>query len=181
MLTVARLPARKGHRLLLDLLPRLVERHPDLRWAVIGDGELRPELERLAAAAGLDAHVRFHGEVDEQRLLDAYQQCDLFVLPNVEIDGDFEGFGMVLLEAQACGRPVIAGASGGTREAIAPGETGLLVDCTDPAALAAALERLLGAPGERRAMGERGRRWASGFDWSGTAAAAVELWDSRGL
>lgn len=181
VLTVARLQARKGHLRLLDALPALAARHPNLLWAVIGEGEMRRELERRVAAAGLAAHVRCHGEVDERRLLDAYQQCDLFVLPNVEIDGDVEGFGMVLLEAQACGRPVIAGASGGTREAMVPGESGLLVDCADPTALGAALERLLGAPEQRRVMGERGRQWASGFDWGVTAAAAVELWERRGV
>jgi phosphatidylinositol alpha-1,6-mannosyltransferase len=126
---------------------------------------------------GLVDSVRIHGELDEPTLLEAYQQCDLFALPNVELDGDFEGFGMVLLEAQACGRPVIAGASGGTREAMVDGETGLLVDCAERGALAAALARLLDSSVERGVMGGRGRRWASRFDWEVIAPAAVALWD----
>jgi phosphatidylinositol alpha-1,6-mannosyltransferase len=162
-------------------LPALVARHPDLLWAVIGEGRLRRELEDRSVAADLEANVLIHGEVDEETLLAAYQQCDVFVLPNVEVDGDFEGFGMVLLEAQACGRAVVAGRSGGTAEAMVEDETGLLVDCASGAALGGALQRLLEAPELRRAMGERGRRWASSFDWDAIAVGAVEIWDRFGV
>jgi phosphatidylinositol alpha-1,6-mannosyltransferase len=181
LLTVARLQARKGHLRLLEALPALVARHPDLLWAVIGEGRLRRELEDRSVAADLEANVLIHGEVDEETLLAAYQQCDVFVLPNVEVDGDFEGFGMVLLEAQACGRAVVAGRSGGTAEAMVEDETGLLVDCASGAALGGALQRLLEAPELRRAMGERGRRWASSFDWDAIAVGAVEIWDRFGV
>ena len=65
----------------------------------------------------------------DDRLVQCYQQCDLFVLPNRQVGRDIEGFGMVLLEAQSCGKPVIAGASGGTAETMQPGETGYVVPC----------------------------------------------------
>jgi phosphatidylinositol alpha-1,6-mannosyltransferase len=181
ILTVARLQERKGHLQLLDALAPLVRYRPDLLWAVVGDGEMRAAIERRIAETGLGGHVLLHGELDERRLLLAYQQCDLFVLPNVEVGGDFEGFGMVLLEAQACGRAAIAGASGGTGEAIFDGETGFLVDCTDRAALSGALGRLLDAPDERRVMGERGRRRASTFDWTLVADRALEIWNAHDL
>ena len=181
VLTVARFQERKGHLQLLDALAALVSRRPDLLWAVVGEGEMRAAIERRIAESGLGGHVLLHGELDERRLLLAYQQCDLFVLPNVEIQGDFEGFGMVLLEAQACGRPAIAGASGGTGEAIADGESGLLVDCTDRMALSGAVGRLLDAPDERRAMGDRGRRRALAFDWATVADRAIEVWDAHDL
>jgi len=181
VLTVARLQARKGHLRMLEALVSLRSKWPDLLWAVVGDGEQRGEIERRVEASGAGANVVLHGELDERRLLLAYQQCDLFVLPNIESGGDFEGFGMVLLEAQACARPVIAGASGGTREALDDGETGDLVDCSDPARLAAAIERMLTAPEQRRTIGERARRWALAFDWSRLAARAVEVWDARGV
>jgi phosphatidylinositol alpha-1,6-mannosyltransferase len=89
-------------------------------------------LERLVVENGVSDTVQFLGELPDERLIECYQQCDLFVLPNREVDGDFEGFGMVLLEAQACGKPVIAGDSGGTAETMVPGVTGLIADCTSP-------------------------------------------------
>ena len=87
---------------------------PDILYAIIGAGEELEELERLVEREGLARHVAFLGECNDRDLIAAYQQCDLFVLPNRQVGRDIEGFGMVLLEAQACGKPVIAGASGGT-------------------------------------------------------------------
>jgi phosphatidyl-myo-inositol dimannoside synthase len=181
VLTVARLQERKGHDRMLEALPAIVARQPDLVWAVVGDGAFRSALEARAAALGVADNVRFHGAVDDPLLTLAYQQCDLFVLPNREVEGDFEGFGMVLLEAQACGRAVVAGASGGTAEAMRDGETGRLVDAADPAAIAAVVGELLAQPERRRAMGERGREWATRFDWDRHTVAAVALWDRHGL
>src|SRR5205814_1805956 len=100
-----------------------------------------------------------------------YQQCDLFVLPNREVNGDFEGFGMVLVEAQACGKPVIAGDSGGTRETMRPGETGLLVNCEGPELLANEVSELLLDRARREQMGSAARCWAEEqFDWQRLAA-----------
>jgi phosphatidylinositol alpha-1,6-mannosyltransferase len=181
VLTVARLQERKGHDRMLAALPALLARQPRLLWAVIGDGSRHVGLRSEVAAKGLDAHVRFHGEIDDRALVRAYQQCDLFVLPNREAAGDFEGFGMVLLEAQACGRAVVAGASGGTGEAMRDGETGLRVDADDPAQIAAAIRSLLDDPERLRAMGQAARRFAERFDWEACRRRAVEIWDRRGV
>ena len=68
--------------------------------------------------------------MDDEALIKCYQQCDIFILPNRTIDNDIEGFGMVLVEAQVCGKPVIAGDSGGTRETMNIGKTGHIIDCS---------------------------------------------------
>ena len=125
---------------------------------------------RLVEELNVSDNVSFAGEISDAELIRAYQQCDLFVLPNREVDGDFEGFGMVLLEAQACGRPVLAGDSGGTAETMKRGETGLIVDCTSPEPLAEAVIDLLSNPTRLEQMGEAARTWVlERFDWSALA------------
>jgi phosphatidylinositol alpha-1,6-mannosyltransferase len=175
VLTVGRLQKRKGHDRMIEAVGSLRQRFPDLLYAVAGDGSERRALAELAARLGVSDHVRFHGEVDDGTLLGAYQQCDLFALPHRRVDGDFEGFGMVLLEAQACGRAVIAGDSGGSAEAVRIDETGLIVDCSRADVLGEAVAQLLGDETRRQEMGRAGRRWVEGnFDFGARAAAAAE-------
>ena len=116
---------------------------PDVLYAIVGDGEERPTLQELVAREGLGEHVQLLGELDDETLIACYQQCDLFVLPNRQVGRDIEGFGMVLLEAQACGKPVVAGASGGTVETMRIPETGLVVPCELHHDLAALLAEFL--------------------------------------
>ena len=91
---------------------------------------------------GLGDKVQFLDEIDDSELIQCYQQCDVFILPNRSDGNDIEGFGMVLVEAQAAGKAVIAGDSGGTAETMKLGETGLVVDCTQPARIAEAIINL---------------------------------------
>ncbi len=116
LLTVGRLQKRKGQDQLIRALPPIRRTVPDVLYAIIGDGDQRRTLEGLVQQLNLQDCVQFRGETPDEELIQSYQQCDLFVLPNREIDGDIEGFSMVLVEAQACGKPVVAGASGGTAE-----------------------------------------------------------------
>lgn len=176
LLTVGRLQKRKGHDCMIDAVGMLRQPFPNVLYAIAGDGEERAALEEHVRRAGLTEHVRFHGALDEAALLHAYQQCDLFVLPNRSVAGDFEGFGMVLLEAQACGRPVIAGASGGTAEAVRAGDTGLIIDCAQPETLATAVTGLLQDPPLRQRMGAEGRRWVERcFDFDTRASMTARL------
>jgi phosphatidyl-myo-inositol dimannoside synthase len=176
LLTVGRLQQRKGHDMLIRALPSIRERHPDVLYAILGDGEERAGLEALAEQDGVKSCVRFHGEVGDDTLLRAYQQCDLFVLPNRQVGRDIEGFGMVLLEAQACGRPVVAGASGGTAETMKVPETGRVVACETPGPLADTISDLLDDPVRLTEMGRRGREWVvERFDWDALAVEAQQL------
>ncbi len=176
LLTVGRLQRRKGHDTLIAALPEIQQRVPDVLYAIVGDGEERNALERLARQLGVEDAVIFMGELGDDELADGYRQCDLFVLPNREIGGDIEGFGLVLLEAQACGRPVVAGDSGGTRETLDPGRTGLLVACDGPQELAQRLGELLTDRDRLEAMGAAGRTWVeTHFGWDACARRATEV------
>ncbi len=162
LLTVGRLQTRKGHDTLIRALPTIRAKHPAVLYAIVGTGEEEARLKALATETGVADAVRFVGGVSDDEMTKCYQQCDLFALPNRTVGvGDIEGFGMVLLEAQACGKPVIAGDSGGTAETMSA-DTGRVVDCTGPDTLAAVVAELLSNPNELKAMGERGRAWAAG-------------------
>ena len=176
VLTVGRLQKRKGHDMMIRALAEIRRTVPDVLYAIVGDGEERSYLENLAGEIGVTEHVRFHGELSDDELIRAYQQCDLFVLANRDVDGDIEGFGMVLLEAQACGKPVIAGTSGGTAETMQVEQTGRIVPCDRPEELAGAVAQLLCQPEKCLAMGEAGRRWVEEqFSWTSLAQEAGEL------
>ncbi len=159
---------------------RIREAIPEVLYAIVGDGEERAALADLAEREGVGGHVRLLGEVADDRLVKCYQQCDLFALPNRQVGRDIEGFGMVLLEAQACGKPVIAGASGGTAETMRIPETGLVVDCDEPGPLAAAVAGLLSDPGRRARMGAAARDWVvEHFDWANLSRRAEALFQGR--
>jgi phosphatidyl-myo-inositol dimannoside synthase len=176
VLTVGRLQKRKGHDRMIQALRTVRHAVPDVLYAVAGDGEERPTLEGLVREAGLSDHVAFLGEVTDDDLIRCYQQCDLFVLPNRQVGQDIEGFGMVLLEAQSCGKPVVAGASGGTAETMDIPATGQVVNCDGPNELAALVTELLRDQGRRAAMGAAARRWVvSRFDWEALTRQAKEV------
>jgi phosphatidylinositol alpha-1,6-mannosyltransferase len=171
-LSVGNLVERKGHDLVLRALPQLKQRWPGLLYVIVGDGPFRPALEALAEQLGVASSVRFAGRVDSAALPAFYRLCDVFVMPSRlrAEHHDVEGFGIVYIEAGACGKPVVGGLSGGTEDAIAEGETGLLVDPGDANALAAALARILEDPGFARTLGENARRRAAAeFTWAAFA------------
>lgn len=179
ILTVGRLQRRKGQDMLIRALPQLLQAHPSAVYAIIGDGEERSMLQSLVADLGLEQAVQFLGEVDDDTMIRCYQQCTVFALPNRTEGSDIEGFGMVLAEAQACARPVLAGDSGGTRETMRVGETGLIVDCTAPGPLAEALTGLLDSPEQLRSMGLAGREHVQAeLDWPVHVGKARALFES---
>jgi phosphatidyl-myo-inositol dimannoside synthase len=179
ILTVGRLQKRKGHDQMIQAMSRLRDEFPDLLYAVVGDGEQRAELQQIIDAERLSEHVQLLGEIDDRRLIACYQQCDLFILPNRQVGQDIEGFGMVLLEAQACGKPVIAGASGGTAEAMDAPRTGRIVPCETPESIAGAVAQLLRDRLQLATMGRWARQWVrANHDWSALAVQAGELFAS---
>ena len=150
---VAQLIERKGHRTLLDALPRVVEANPDLRVLLFGQGPLREELEAKVHTDGLEGAVTFAGFRDD---LERVLPClDAVVHP-----AEMEGLGVSLLQAAACAVPIVTTPVGGIPEAVHDGENGLLVPPRDAAALADALLRLIQTPGLRVGMGQKGRHVA---------------------
>jgi len=142
LLTVGRLATGelyKGHELVFSALPDLRRRFPDLVHVVAGDGDDRPRLERRAAELAGDAQsVRFLGYVPDEELPDLYRLADLFVMPSSD-----EGFGIVYLEAAACGLRVLGGIGGGSADAVPDSRVGALVDPADRAGFVEATTRLL--------------------------------------
>jgi phosphatidylinositol alpha-1,6-mannosyltransferase len=176
VLTVGALQKRKGQDMLIRALPRIRAACPDVLYAMAGEGWERTYLEALVAELNVGDNVQFLGTPADGELIRLYQQCDLFALPNRQIGWDFEGFGIVLLEAQACGKPVITGASGGTAEAMRHMETGLRVPCEEPDDLASACIDLLESRSRREALGAQARAWVvERFDWRVRAREGARL------
>lgn len=178
VLTVAQLDRNyKGHDVMLRALPLVAARVPDVEWVVVGDGVLRSRLERLAWANGVRDRVRFLGRVpDEERdhwLTRAHVFSMLSRLSGRGTGG--EGFGIAYLEASAHGLPVVGGNVGGALDAVADGETGMLVDPSDHVAAADAITGLLLDPQRADAMGRAGRERAREFAWPLVAGRVEDL------
>jgi phosphatidylinositol alpha-1,6-mannosyltransferase len=178
IVTIARLADRyKGHDVLVAALGRVRERVPDVEWVVIGDGPLRPELEALAASQGVADSVRFLGAVSDEERDSWLRRASLLAMPS-RLPGAGqagEGFGIVYLEAGAYGKPVVAGNVAGALDAVLDGESGLLVDPTDPAAVADAIARLLGDEQLAARLGAAGASRARGLAWPAIAERVQAL------
>lgn len=156
LLFVGRLDERKGLRYLLAALPLVLAKYP-VRLRIVGKGILEPEIKSQCRAIGLNNVVDFLGFVSKEELADEYAGCDIFVLPAiVDSKGDTEGLGIVMIEALAHQKPVIASAVGGIVDVIHSGITGLLVPEKDPEALAQAILTLLSNPIKAQKMGQEG-------------------------
>lgn len=125
----------KGHAVLVKAFARLVEKRPDSLLILAGDGPLQAEIERQVAACGLQSRVRFLGAVDHLATVQWIEASDVLVLPSFN-----EGTPLVVLEALACGKPVVGTAVGGTREVVSDERYGLLVPAGDDQALASAMD-----------------------------------------
>jgi phosphatidylinositol alpha-1,6-mannosyltransferase len=157
LVTVARLVPHKGVDVTIRALRLLVEEFPDLHYAIVGEGSYQPSLETLAREQGLADRVRFLTDVHDADLPLAYALADVYVGVSRQTARDVEGFGIALLEAQASGKPVVAGRSGGMPDAVREGETGLLTDPEDPVAVAASIASLLREPALAARLGAGGR------------------------
>jgi phosphatidyl-myo-inositol dimannoside synthase len=175
---VSRLVARKGQDALVRALPLVRRRVQGARLVLVGDGPDARRLRALAAACGVADAVVFAGAVPDADLPAYYALGDVFALPcRTRGRGlDLEGLGIALLEAAACGLPVVAGRSGGAPEAVREGRTGHVVDGRDPAALAATLACLLAEPDRAAEMGAAGRAWMTqAWSWDERAARLTRM------
>jgi phosphatidyl-myo-inositol dimannoside synthase len=178
IVTVARLDEpEKGHDVALRALAMLRERGVDARWVMVGDGRLRGALEWSARSLGVDGAVSFVGAVSDAQLaqtLDgAHAYCMLARSPGPGAAG--EGFGIVFVEAGAHGLPVVAGKIPGVVDAVADGDSGLLIDSSEPAAAADALERVLTDPDLAARLAAAGAQRAAQLTWDNVAARYERL------
>jgi phosphatidyl-myo-inositol dimannoside synthase len=158
LLSVARLAGSEGYKgvdTVVEAMPWLLKRFPDLHYVVVGNGDDRPRLESVAARCSVQSNVHFIGALDPQSstLADCFAHAEVFVLPS-----SGEGFGLVFLEAMAFATPVVGGAHRGTLDVIEDAKSGYLVRHGDGAALATVLDALLSDSALRRSIGEAGRQ-----------------------
>ncbi len=167
LLTVSRLSERKGHDQVIRSLPNLLTKVPNLVYLIAGTGDDEDRLKQLSDDLGVEKAICFLGFVGDELLPSLYNLADIVIMPNRETaSGDVEGFGMVFIEANACGKPVIAGKSGGTESSVIHGKTGFLVDGTNLNEISDTILRLLEDDGLLRKLGHNGReRAVKEFDW----------------
>ena len=152
LLTVARLVERKGHLKVLEILEHL----PGVKYTIVGDGPMRERLEIETARRGLTDRVTMITNASDEDLPGIYASADIFVMPTTKTETDREGFGIVYLEANLFGLPVVATNIGGVVEAVPDGETGLLVN-DELGEIESAIRKLVENPALRAKLGLRGR------------------------
>lgn len=166
LLSVGNLVALKGHDLTIESLAQLSKRYPRAQLYIVGEGPLRASLQALARARGIESRVSFVGRVPHEQLAPWYSASDAMVLASRS-----EGMANVLLEALACGTPVVATDVGGAAEVMSRACAGRLVESGDASSLALAIDGLLSGPPDRREV----RNLAEGFGWQATTAAQLQL------
>jgi phosphatidyl-myo-inositol dimannoside synthase len=178
LVTITRLVERKGVDMALRALPAVRACIPNVHFLVVGDGPSADQLKGLATEQGVADAVSFVGAVPHCDTPTYYSAGDLFVMPNRQLaDGNNEGFGLVFLEANACGLPVIAGRDGGPAEVVSDGVNGLLVNGSDPDAIARAILRVATDRDLYERLRAGGLAVAQRVDWSSRAQQFLTLCD----
>lgn len=186
ILTVGRLVGEgrnKGHDYVIKALPKILSFVPRATYLIVGQGPDEARLKNIVRELELDDRVIFTGYIPDDRLPFFYNICDVFVMASRSAvndgEGKVEGFGIVYLEANACGKPVIGGRSGGEEEAVVNGKTGLLINSEDIQQIAKTISWLLCNTKEAEKMGSLGRkRVCEEFDWKLKADEIEKLLDS---
>lgn len=166
-----RLTARKGIHFLVEAMQSLSQTHPHVRLKAMGEGDARDDLVALARRAGVADKVEFIGRVPREETTQYYQEASVFVFPSLN-----EGMGNALLEALACGLPVVVTDVGGTKELVQDGVNGIIVPTSDAAAIAAAVARLADDPATRATMGAQSRAVARQYSWDNIARAYAAVY-----
>ncbi len=175
-LTVGNFKERRGQDLVLRALAQVKKKRSDVAYVMVGGGSLRTKMEALADELGVRDIVHFAGQKKDDELLSYFQGCNVYIHTPRVFHLHFEGFGIVYLEASACGKPIIATDAGGIRDAVVDGETGLVVGDEDIEGIAGAMERMLDDADLRKRLGEGGHRYAQKHDWATIADAFLALY-----
>ena len=171
ILSVGRLVERKGYDYVVEVLPLLIKQKIDFQYIIIGSGEYQNQLQTLVQKLNLSEYVIFKDNLADEEVAKFYQICDVFIMPSRELENhDVEGFGLVFLEANSFGKPVIGGKSGGIADAILDGKNGYLVEPENHDMIAKALIQLLTKPDLAIKIGSFGKeRVEKEFTWQAKA------------
>ena len=172
ILFVGRLYPIKGVNFLVEALAMLRENRYDAELIIVGDGEQRQSLESQVASSGLAGHVKFVGRVSNRQLPAYYQQAAMVAVPSVVLaSGETEGMPVVILEAMACGVPVVASDVGGVSDLIRDGDNGMLVEPAKPRELARAMEQVAA---NRERMSENAYNTGQKYSWKNIGQAYLD-------
>ena len=180
LLTVGMVKRRKGLHVSIRAFARVRENHPTASYAIIGQPEAGPylgEIKALIAELNLGDAVKILGEVSEDEKIDWCHRCSVMVAHLLSDDRSFDGFGLVYLEANACGTPVIGTTDSGAEEPVIHGENGLLVPQGDVSATSAAIDKLFSSPEESNRLGQGGRRRAEQLTWDSTVKSLLRIYE----
>lgn len=179
LLTVARLDDYKGHDMVIKTLPRLISKFPDIIYLIVGIGPYEGHLRKLTENLKLKGYVIFTGWEDNEMLPLYYNTCDIFIMLSREVyrEAKVEGYGLVFLEASACGKPIIAGRSGGIEDAVIDGVTGILVDPLNLDEIESAIMKILSDRHYAAMLGANSlvRIKKEGLNWHNTAKKIREI------
>ena len=167
ILFVGRVVEKKGLRFLIEAMPAILEKHPDAKLFVAGDGQELNGIKNLTYNLGVAGHIQFLGALANETLPKLYQATDVVVFPSiVGADGDREGFGLVLVEALGCECAAVVTDLPAMRDIVNDGKTALVVPQQNAQQIAAKVIQLLDNPSLRRSLGEKGRQYVvQRFDW----------------
>lgn len=181
LVTVGMIKRRKGLHISIEAFARILDKHPSARYVIAGQSEessylaqLRHQIQQL----NIGHAVEIKGEITEDEKTDLYHRCSVFVAHFLSTDTSFDGFGLVYLEANACGRPVIGACASGAEEPIRSGHNGLLVPQGDVTATAAAIDRLFSDSEFSRKLGANARLTAQEYSWAKTTDRVLRLYES---
>jgi phosphatidylinositol alpha-1,6-mannosyltransferase len=182
ILTVARLDIHKGQDTVIRAMPSILRRVPEAVYVVAGEGGMRPRLVELARDLRVSARVVLTGDLPRPDVVALFKAAQVFAMISRVEESSVEGFGIAFLEAGALGLAVVGGRSGGIPDAVADGETGLLVDPADPEAVAEAITRILLDRGLAGRLGAAGRKRARDeFTWKRVVDAIVASFEDQEL
>ena len=171
LLTVGNVTPRKGQEVVIRAMPEILKAIPNVHYLIAGLPTHKESLALLASQLGVAGCVHFLGRLEERELLQAYRACDLFVMTSRQTtDGDFEGYGIAVIEAALCGKPAVVSSGSGLEEAVIDQATGVVVNQNDPQSTASAIIRLWRSPAfiERMGINARVRALEEGT-WSKVA------------
>lgn len=179
ILSVGVLKYRKGYHISIPAFAKVLVKFKDLKYYIVGDqsnDSYFNHLKRIASELSVRDNIRFFNSIPDSELIDLYKKAKLFILTPVSENYNFEGFGLVYLEASACGLPVIGSLDSGAEDAIKSEETGLLVPQGELEATSEAMLKILENNNLARKLGGNGVIWAKDHDWSHIVKDYIRLY-----
>lgn len=184
LITVGRLVRKKGvHFFLINILPLIIKKNPNIIYLIVGDGPLETEIQHIIKDRQLEDYAFLLGKVNmDSNLLPAvYRLADIFVMPNIPVDDDMEGFGIVALESCAAGKPVIASRVDGIPEAIKDGKNGILIQHTDYEGFCDKILELLADHRRYQEISLKSKQYvAENYSWKKIAEQYWDIFDKIG-